>query len=374
VNGDTDRLADLRGRRAAMVDLLADLVGIESPSADQGALLTCVEALARAGGALLGRPPVAVAQDPPALLWPAEGSSPVLVLCHLDTVWPAGTLARWPFAVGADGRATGPGAFDMKAGIVQALYAIASCARPHQVALLVTSDEELGSPASRALIEAHARPARAALVFEAAAGTSVKVARKGASRYDICVTGRAAHAGLEPERGANALEGLAEIVLALRAIARPDLGTTVVPTLAEAGTTSNTVPALARLAIDSRAASEREQQRVDAELRSVSTSVPGTRVVVEGGINRPPLPRSASEALYATLRDCARGLGLEVPGAAEVGGASDGNFTAAIGVPTLDGLGALGGNAHAEGEWVDTTVMADRAALAAELLDALTTP
>jgi glutamate carboxypeptidase len=360
VNGDTDRLADL--------------VGIESPSADQGALLTCVEALARAGGALLGRPPVAVAQDPPALLWPAEGSSPVLVLCHLDTVWPAGTLARWPFAVGADGRATGPGAFDMKAGIVQALYAIASCARPHQVALLVTSDEELGSPASRALIEAHARPARAALVFEAAAGTSVKVARKGASRYDICVTGRAAHAGLEPERGANALEGLAEIVLALRAIARPDLGTTVVPTLAEAGTTSNTVPALARLAIDSRAASEREQQRVDAELRSVSTSVPGTRVVVEGGINRPPLPRSASEALYATLRDCARGLGLEVPGAAEVGGASDGNFTAAIGVPTLDGLGALGGNAHAEGEWVDTTVMADRAALAAELLDALTTP
>ncbi len=368
----TGRLATLRGRRAEMVELLAELVGIESPSADPAALRACAEAVGAAGTRLLGRAPVALAADPPALLWPAEDPSPVLVLCHLDTVWPAGTLSRWPFQLDDTGRASGPGAFDMKGGIVQALYAIAAARSPRRVALLVTADEEVGSVASRAFIEEHARAARAVLVFEGAAGSAVKVARKGSADYRLTVTGRAAHAGLEPERGANALSALAELILAIPTLADPELGTTVVPTTATAGTTTNTVPASAQVSVDSRAATPGEQARVDDAVRALASTVAGTTVTVTGGVSRPPLPRESSERLYATLLDCARALGIEPPGAAEVGGVSDGNLTAALGVPTLDGLGAVGGNAHAEGEWVDTAAMADRAALAAGLIDALT--
>jgi glutamate carboxypeptidase len=190
--------------------------------------------------------------------------------------------------------------------------------------------------------------------------------------YEIAVEGRAAHAGLEPEKGANATVELAHQVLAMTSIARPEFGTTVTPTVASAGTTTNTVPAHAVVQIDVRTTTVEEQSRVDREMRSLRPAVDGTRLVVTGGPNRPPFPRDASAALFERARKAAESLGLGPLRGEAVGGGSDGNFTAGMGVPTLDGLGAVGGKAHAEGEWVLLPAMAERAALLSELVRLLT--
>jgi glutamate carboxypeptidase len=372
VNGE-GRLAALHDQLDEMVTALRALVEAESPSNDSRALAACADLVATIGSDLLGAEPERVEVDGLAhLRWRFGGATRVLLLCHYDTVWPLGTLASWPWRVD-DGIATGPGAFDMKAGLVQGLYALASLDDLDGVCLLATADEEVGSHSSRALIESEAAGAAGALVLEPSAGRAgaLKIARKGTSTYQLEITGLAAHAGLEPEKGVNALVELAHQVLALEGIARPELGTTVTPTVASAGTTQNTVPAAARVQVDVRAFDPDEQRRVDDDLRRLAPKVPGARLAVHGEPNRPPLPERASAELFALASKLAADLGLKPLESAAVGGGSDGNLTAGIGVRTLDGLGAVGGNPHALGEHVVLAAMPDRAALVAALVEAL---
>jgi glutamate carboxypeptidase len=349
-----------------MVDAVATLVAIESPSSDPAALAACAGAIAALLEARLGR---AAGEEAGHLHWSGGGAPQVVLIGHFDTVWPLGTLARRPFTV-ADGVARGPGAVDMKAGIVQLVEAVAALGDATGVDVVLTADEEIGSRTSRPLVERVARGAKAVLVLEPAApGGALKIARKGTGDYDLRVDGRAAHAGNEPEKGANALVALAAAVLEAAALARPDQGTTVTATLASAGTAMNVVPAQASAHLDVRASGPDEAARLDADLRALRATVPGTSLVVEGGWNRPPMPASASASLFALARAGAARLGLEPLAGMSVGGGSDGNFTAALGVPTLDGLGAVGGGMHAEDEHVVVRTMPERAALLAELID-----
>jgi glutamate carboxypeptidase len=367
------RLIRLRDRLPDMVDSLAALVEAESPSADIALLDACAAVASSLGADATGSPAqvVRVERGRPHLQWRFGTHTKVVLLGHFDTVWPAGTTARWPFAFDGD-RATGPGVFDMKAGIVQLFEALATLDDLDGVSVLLTSDEETGSLSSRRIIEGSAHQALAALVCEpSGAGGALKTARKGTGMYTLRVTGRAAHAGLEPERGANALVEAAHLVLASLEVARPDLGTTVVPTLATAGTASNVVPPVATVELDVRVAVPDEAARVDTDLRRLTTTVPGTTVTVEGGPNRPPMPASASSGLFARAQAAAETLGLTPLTSVEVGGASDGNFAAGVGTPTLDGLGAVGDHLHAEGEYTVVAAMAERAALLAELVAGL---
>ena len=349
-----------------MLDAVADLVSLESPTADLPSIRRIVEhAEAWLRGRLGTAPEVVTGDGRPHLRW--NPGADVVVIGHLDTVWPLGTLARWPFAVD-DGRATGPGVFDMKAGVVIAVEAIASLADPGAVTLLLTTDEETGSPTSRALVEETARGARAALVCEPPKDGAVKTARKGVGMYDLTVTGRAAHAGLEPEKGVNATVELAHQALAIAALDDPANGTTVTPTTATSGTVVNTVPPSATLHVDVRATSRHALETVDAALRSLTPVLPGAALTMSGGVNRPPFERAMAEGLYALAREAATEAGIGDLAECMVGGGSDGNFTAGLGVPTLDGLGAVGDGAHAEGEWVDVAALPRRAALLTALL------
>jgi glutamate carboxypeptidase len=373
--GVHDLVGRLEARVGEMVELLDTLVSSESPSNDPVLLAATADLIADRGSCLLGTKPERITgPGAPALRWSLPGvrcdGRPVLVLAHLDTVWPAGTIARWPFSVDGD-RATGPGAFDMKAGLVQALFAVAALDetdldRP-PVVVLVTADEEIGSPSGRDVIESVARDVSAVLVLEASETGRLKVARKGVSNYDLHVTGRSAHAGLEPEKGVNALVAAAGLVLAVEALGAQELGTTVTPTTATAGTTRNTVPATASVALDVRAATIAEQQRVDDGIRALRCDN-GSALTIEGGVNRPPMEEESSSRLLALARRAAERCGLGAIDVARVGGGSDGNLTAALGVPTLDGLGAVGAGAHAEGEYVLVSSMPERAALLAALI------
>ena len=368
-----ESLGSLRDRQSLMTSQLEELVSHESPSEDLGLLEICAGAVSSLGATLVGSSPSVVESGGRHhLVWRRRPSAdPAVVLVgHYDTVWPAGTLARWPFSV-TDGIATGPGAFDMKAGIVQMFHALSVLDPDIPVAVVLTADEELGSQTSRALIEEVARPARAALVLEPSVRGSFKVARKGTSMYSVHMDGRSSHAGLEPEKGINATIELAHQVLALSMLGAPDLGTTVTPTVVAGGTTTNTVPAHAQVEVDVRATEPSEQQRVDAAVRALAPVLAGASLRIEGGINRPPLPNSASSTLFELANKVAAALGLGPYGGVAVGGASDGNFTAGIGVPTLDGMGADGDGAHAEGEHVVLSAMPERAAVLAGVISAL---
>jgi len=359
--------------RAALPALLADieaLVRCESPSADRAAVAASADAVARVGTRLLGVAPERIVLDGRThLRWRfGDGPARVLLLGHHDTVWPLGSLAVHPYTV-TGGVLRGPGCFDMKAGLVLGLHAVATLDGRAGVTILVTGDEEVGSPSSRRLIEAEAAGCAAALVLEASAGGgALKTERKGVSGYGVRVTGRAAHAGLEPERGVNATVELAHQVRAVCALADSELGTTVTPTLMSAGTTTNTVPAAGEFAVDVRVRTAAEQDRVDAAIRALRPALDGATLSVTGGPNRPPLSGQASAALFARAATLAAGLGLPPLTGAAVGGASDGNLTAGAGTPTLDGLGAVGGGAHAADEHVLVDELAPRAALVAALV------
>jgi glutamate carboxypeptidase len=365
----TDLLAALQARTSEMLGHLDRLVTTESPSNDRVALARCAEVVAAAARQLVGPADVIEVDGYRHVRW-SQGRPRVLLLGHYDTVWPLGTTEAWPFTLEGD-RASGPGVFDMKAGIVQGLYALAALDDRDGVELLITGDEEIGGKSSRALIEDAARRVDAVLVLEPSADGALKVVRKGGSLYRISVHGRAAHAGLEPEKGVNAVVELAHQILTIERLARTALGTSVTPSLVTGGTATNTVPARASVDVDVRAATQEEQERVDREIRTLAPVTRGARLVVEGGIDRPPLPSSASAELFRRARRIATDLGFADLAGAEVGGGSDGNFTAALGTPTLDGLGAVGGGAHAEGEWIAVDEMAPRAALVARLVDDL---
>jgi glutamate carboxypeptidase len=353
-------------------ELLADLealVRCESPSADTAAVARSADLVARLGTERLGSAPEYVVVDGWTHLRWRLGSGPrrVLVLAHHDTVWPLGSLERHPFGI-EDGVLRGPGCFDMKAGLAMALHALAGLPSA-PVTLLVTGDEELGSPSSRALIEREAAECSAALVLEASADHgALKLSRKGVSVYEVRITGRAAHAGLEPALGINASVEAAHQVLAVNELGDAELETTVTPSVLASGTTRNTVPAAASFFVDGRAWTVEEQLRVDAAMKALRPVLPGSAVEVLGGPNRPPLERKMSEDLFARASRLAVGLGLEPLRAVAVGGGSDGNFTAGTGTPTLDGLGAVGGGAHADDEHVLVAELAPRTALLAALI------
>ena len=363
----SETLADFRTE--TIVAHIERLVSVESPSADAWAVARSALEVAALGEELLGvEPERIVIEGVTHLRWRFGAETRVVLVTHHDTVWPIGTLARLPFRV-RDGVLTGPGCFDMKAGLVMALHAIASLPDRDGVTLLVTGDEEVGSTTSRALIEDTARGARGALVLEASApGGALKIERKGVSLYEVVVTGRAAHAGLEPERGVNATIELAHAVLAITALADSELGTTVTPTVASSGTTTNTVPASASVFVDVRACTVAEQDRVDAALRALAPVTPGAGLEINGGPNRPPLEAAASADLFARAQAIAAREGLPALESVAVGGGSDGNFTAGIGVPTLDGLGAVGGGAHADDEHVLVAELVPRTRLVAALV------
>ncbi|WP_210603711.1 M20 family metallopeptidase [Brevibacterium oceani] len=352
---------------------LRTLVDIESPTGHRDGIAKCLSHIRHWAGEAIGRNGEIREIDGFDHLY-IEGANPggVLLLGHADTVWPVGTLERLPFTV-ADGRARGPGVFDMKSGLVAAIGALERLGAEGfggmgDISLLVTGDEETGSVTSRELIEQAAARSRAVLILEPSLDGAVKIARRGAGIYRVGLRGRAAHAGLEPEKGANALAEMADILQRLSRHSDDALGTTVSPTFASAGTAVNTIPEDAEVAFDVRAWSLDELERVDSAFRGTLPRDPEVTLTIDGGINRPPLEREHSEALYLLAREVAADLGQTPLDGTEVGGASDGNFTAALGTPTLDGLGPLGDGAHAEHEWADLRSIIERADLVAGLI------
>jgi len=360
-----------------IIQTLETLVRLESPSTDKPAVDRC-------GGALAGI--LSAAGADVELLHQSERGDHVrarfggdrrrvLLLGHFDTVWPIGTLERMPLRHDGD-RIYGPGTFDMKAGIaiaVAAVHALRSTDTPHPaVTMLWTSDEEIGSGTSRAVIEAEARQAQAVLVLEPALpGGALKTARKGVGQYEVIVHGIASHAGLDPGKGASAIHELAAQISAIERLQDLERGISVNAGVISGGTRPNVVAEEARTTIDVRAATMADAADVDAELRRLQPTRRGTRLTVQGGFERPPLERTAAVAgLFGQAVTVAKALGRGLQ-EGSAGGASDGNFTAALGVPTLDGLGAVGDGAHAAHEHVDASALPWRAALLAGLIAGL---
>ncbi len=296
----------------------------------------------------------------------------ILLLGHLDTVWEVGTLRRMPFKVRGN-RAFGPGIFDMKAGIIIGLWAIRALKalgiRPSSpIHFFLNSDEETTSSAFREELLTLARRSRAVLVLEpAAAGGALKTARKGVGEFKITVHGRAAHAGVNPAAGVNAILELSRQLLRVDAIAQPQRGLTLSPGKVEGGIRSNVIPEQASAWIDVRVPLQRDGMIIEKKFRNLKPCHPHAHLEVQGGINRPPLERKAAIALYQQARVLGRQIGMKLA-EASTGGGSDGNFTAALGVPTLDGLGAVGDGAHARHECILIHELPRRVALLAALL------
>ena len=358
-----------------MIDDLRRLVVIESPSKDVEALRRSASELASLMSERLGSAPTIVdGDDGPHVWWSGGGEPRVLLVGHHDTVFPLGALTARPFTVDG-GRATGPGVFDMKGGIVQAIHGVAGLADRSGVEILITADEEIGSRTSRDFIVERAKACGAVLVFEPSAdGGAFKTARKGTGTFEVIVHGRASHAGLEPEKGINSLVEASHQVLRICEFGDASRGTTVTPTVSSSGTADNVVPALARVSVDCRVSEIPEGDRVESLFAQLSPVLPGASLEVLGGINRPPMPEASSATLLPLAQEAAREVGLGEVAGVGVGGGSDGNFTAAAGVPTIDGMGAVGGGAHADHEWIDVEAMPGRAMLVTALLARLLTP
>ena len=344
------------------------LVECESPTEDLAACNQVVDLAVEIANKLLTNPAAKINENGRPVFWWGAKNPKIVLLCHLDTVWPKGSFQP-TWKIEAD-TATGPGVFDMKAGFVQALYAVSHVdGAQEKVALVATTDEETGSATSKDLIERLAKTAQAVLVFEASLNGKVKTGRKGTAMYQVNVIGKASHAGLEPEKGINATTELAKLVLQIAALENPEFGTTAVPTVMQSGTTTNTVPALAKLDIDVRSFTMSELNRIDKSIRSLASDV--AKVEVTGGVNRPPLETSSSMELYEKLEKVAKDLGLSPIGHASVGGASDGNLAAAAGAKVLDGLGAIGMGAHAPGESIKISTIEERIKLTTAFINEL---
>lgn len=375
-----DMEADADGTDA-MVAELRQLVELESPSGDVARLDAVAELLVAQwedAGATAVRHVVDGVGTHLELRWPGPpgtpgDAAPVLLVGHYDTVHDVGTLERNPWRIDDDGRAWGPGTQDMKSGLVIARRALAQLQQagspvPHPVVALITADEEVGSPSSRTLIEAHARRSAAALVFEAStASGALKTARKGVGMWTLTVHGRAAHAGQQFLDGHNAIVELAALVPHVANLSDHARGTTVNVGVVHGGTRANVVAARAAATIDVRFTSDDEAARVADALEALAVDEPA-RLHVTGGVNRPAMRRtSATEELFLRAGARARELGFALEEAA-AGGASDGNFTSAVGTPTLDGLGGIGGGLHTDDEYVYVASLPQRAALLAALL------
>jgi glutamate carboxypeptidase len=372
----------LRERESAMTRLLGRFVRAESPSFDKAAVdrfgrLVAGEWRRRGARVSLLRQRER-GDHVRAELGPRGGSArgQILVLGHLDTVYEVGTIQRMVFRL-ARGRAWGPGAFDMKGGLVIALFAVdalaaAGCRPEKRIVFLWTSDEEIGSGTSRTVVEREARRSDAVLVPEPASGLNgrLKTARKGVGEIELIATGRAAHAGLNPEQGVNAIEELALQIARVSRWNQPRRGVTVSAGVIEGGTRTNVIPERARAMVDVRAANTQGMHALERKFRALRPILPGAKIEARGGFNRPPMERKVTAALYAKARAVAREIGLNL-GEDFAGGGSDGNFTAALGIPTLDGLGAVGEGAHSSNENIVLRALPERAALLAGLLSIL---
>jgi glutamate carboxypeptidase len=361
-----------------MVEIIDTLVRLESPSHDKAAVDRCgaeIVARMRRAGADVELLPRDERGDHLSARIPGSGK-PVLLLGHFDTVWPVGTLERMPLRRDG-GRLHGPGTFDMKAGIAIALGAIAALRATRTahapIAMLWTTDEEIGSGTSREAIETTARGAAAVLVLEPALpGGALKTARNGCGEFEVTVEGVAAHAGIDPAKGASAIHELATQVSRIAALQDLERGVSVNVGVIDGGSRPNVVAEHARAIVDVRAPTMTDARRVEAELQGLQPSSQRTRLTIRGGFERPPLERTAAVAhLFSVAQHVASLLGRELK-EGSTGGGSDGNFTGALGVPTLDGLGAIGDGAHALQEHVEVAELPWRAALVAGLLNRLT--
>jgi glutamate carboxypeptidase len=375
-------LAYLRAKQPEIVALTGQLVQCESPSDDPAAVNRLVELVSDAfapsarvrtfPGGKFGKHLVCEFQLPG-----RKKSGQILALGHTDTVWPLGTLRTMPFHQ-ADGRLWGPGVLDMKAGIALFVFAAQALREleipvPNKALLQLNSDEEVGSPSSRALTEKNAARSKAVLVLEPGTGLEgkLKTARKGVGNFTLTVRGRASHAGVDFQAGASAIVELARQIERIAGFTGLKRGVTVNPGVVAGGTRSNVVAAEAHGEVDARAERLADARALEQKFRSLKPIDSRCAIEVTGGWNRPPMERSAATArLFRKARELARELGVDVEESLS-GGGSDGNFTAALGVPTLDGLGAVGEGAHALSESVLLDRMADRAALLAKLLMAL---
>lgn len=376
---DPGLIRKLEREKDETLELLRQLVVRESPSTDkalvdelvsflhgrveENGLAPQVERRCRAGDILWAE-------------WEGGRDGKILVLCHIDTVWAKRSLERNPFRT-ENGKVFGPGIYDMKAGVCATLkvqeFLKKGWIKPRRrVRFLYTTDEETGSHESRRLIEEFARRSDCVLVTEPPLpGGALKTFRKGVGDYILKIRGKSAHAGVEPDRGVNAVVELAHQILGLQALSDPGRGTTVTVTVAEGGTRENVVPDAAEARIDVRFRAPEEGERVDQALKTLRPFLPGAEVRTEGGINRPPMVRTQETVeIFESARRLAAPLGLELR-EGETGGASDGNFTAALGVPTLDGLGIDGEGAHAWHEHIRESALAPGIALLAALVEGL---
>ena len=374
-----DQIISLRdfccAERGWLLETTESLVRLESPTTDKSAVDRCGADLATRletiGGRVtrLTRP----GRGNHLLAEFGCGASQILLLGHFDTVWPVGQLERMPLTR-SNGRLHGPGVFDMKAGIAIAMLATravleVASALSHRIVMLWTTDEEVGSETSREAIEDEARRSTAVLVLEPSLpGGAVKTSRKGCGSYQVTVRGVAAHAGIEPQKGASAVQELAHQILRVNDFQDLARGISVNVVQVSGGLRSNVIPDEARATIDVRVPTAAAAAEVDAAFRGLRPVDTRTTIEAHGGLDRPPLERSVEVArLYSEAREDARELGQEL-GEGGTGGGSDGNFTAALGVPTLDGLGAVGDGAHALHEHVDIESLCERAALVAGLI------
>jgi len=361
-----------------LLELIDTLVAIESPSDDPAAVNRCGDELAARLATLGGQ----VTRVPSATAGAhlragfGAGSRQILLLGHFDTVWPIGQLARMPLRR-EGGRLYGPGVFDMKAGIALAMLATRALVDrggldDSRIVMLWTTDEEIGSRTSRALIEAEATKSDAVLVFEPSLpGGGLKTSRKGVGQFEMIARGISAHAGLDPGKGVSAVRELARQIVAIDELQDPANGVTLTVGLVSGGTRANVVPAEARATIDARAITRADADRVQRTMRSLKPHIPGASIEVTGGFDRPPLERTDGGArLFNQAKAVAAEIGIDLK-EGSAGGGSDGNFTAALGVPTLDGFGAIGDGAHALHEHVEVDALVPRAATIAGVLDRL---
>jgi glutamate carboxypeptidase len=376
------RLAYFNQRRDEIVSTIRELVEIESPSDNKAAVDRIAQAVAQKFSQLGGEVGIHQAKDFGNHLqvdfdFAGKSTKPVLLLGHYDTVYPLGTLAAMPCRA-EHNKLTGPGVLDMKSGIALMLHALAALQQwhgglPRPVTVLLVSDEEVGSDSSRAITESLAKKAAAVLVLEPSYGFqgAVKTARKGVGEYLVKVTGKASHAGLDFQKGVNAILELARQIERISSFTELKKGLTVNVGIASGGSRTNVVPAEAVAQVDVRIARMKDAAGIDKKMRSLRPFNRKCKIEITGGINRPPLERTAGvAALYEQAKAIARDLGWKL-GEAAVGGGSDGNFTAGLGIPTLDGLGAVGDGAHAPHEHILISELPRRAALLAGLIEAV---
>lgn len=370
----------LLSQQEAMTRVLEDLVGLESPSNERLAVNVVADYLTRAFEPLdadVKRLPQNAFGDHLRVTW-GQGDRQILLLGHMDTVWPIGEIEERPFQIGKDRRTglltgTGPGVFDMKGGLVVGLYAVSALrdlglAPAHRLVFLFNSDEECGSPTSRSFIEEEGKRSDYVLVLEPSREGALVTWRKGVGRFELEIQGLASHAGAAHDRGVSAVEELAHQILRLEAMSDYERGTTVNVGVVQGGSRVNVRPASAWAEIDLRVTTAQEGQRMTQAIRQIRPANPDASLIVSGRMNRPPWETSqAGQTLFERAQRTGAKLGMEL-WPAGTGGGSDGNFTAALGIPTLDGLGVVGNDAHATTEWIDLASLSRRAALLAELL------